>query len=338
MPPPQDENLYARVREDIDHVLDRYLPETAHFSLGLSAEQFLMLRTAIYSLVFEDMNAFAERDEAAHRNSGRVYDRPNFRAVRDYRIANAIYYCDAIQERDLRESFGLRLTENSKREWGVEIQAAARIGRRFVLDHGNATVVGEMSEIGDDCYFLQNVILGAGSIGAPVSGRRHPRIGNHVTVAANAKILGAITVGDGAFIGPDCRITLPVPAGYRVTIVNQLQLTKNTSGHAPLQIDGLVFADDGSGTLELHGDRFDGINSVELVGDDLSPLASVTLNWRPVSSRKLTVRIGAIPGETSPEISEVRLLIRYSNDSDYVIFKHSTALKRSLQSILSSSL
>lgn len=330
-----DESFYPNVREDIDRVLDRYLPETTYLSLGLSSEQFLSLRQNIYACVLEDVNAFAERDEAAHRSSRRVYDRPNFKAVRDYRIANAIYYCSAIGEQDLRESFALRLTENSKREWGVEIHAAAQVGRRFVVDHGNATVIGEMSEIGDDCYFLQNVILGAIPVGQQVSGRRHPTIRNRVTIAAHARVFGPITVGDDAFVGPHCVITSHIPAGHKVTIVNQLQLTRNTSGQMPLQIDGLVFADGESGLLELHGERLETINEIELVSDDLSPLDRVSVESTAVSARKLNIRI--VTDSTQPRPfsnpADIRLLIRHSNSADYVVFKHSTALKRSLEHI-----
>jgi serine O-acetyltransferase len=327
-----DTNLYARVREDIDDVLERYLPQNTYLALGLSSEEFLSIRQTIYGAVFEDLTAFAHRDEAAHRDSSRVYERPNFKAVRDYRIANTLYYCATIDDQELREKFALRITETAKRTWGIEIHAAAEIGSRFVLDHGHATVIGEMCKIGSDCYFLQNVILGATEVGGPVAGRRHPTIGNRVSICAQARIFGPVTVGDDAFIGPHCVITTPIPPGCRVRIVNQLQLTRNRSGDAPPEIDGLVCADCAGPLLELHGNNLDTIDAIELVAEDLSPIPDVRINFEK-ENHKLTFHICAECAllQSLAAGSDIRLLVRHSNYSDYILIKHATALKRALK-------
>lgn len=80
---------------------------------------------------------------------------------------------------------------------GVEIHPAARIGRRFFIDHGSGVVIGETAVVGDDCLLYQGVTLGGTG---KETGKRHPTLGNRVVVGSGAKILGNITIGD------DCRV------------------------------------------------------------------------------------------------------------------------------------
>ncbi|HUC18887.1 MAG TPA: serine O-acetyltransferase EpsC, partial [Acetobacteraceae bacterium] len=77
---------------------------------------------------------------------------------------------------------------------GIEIHPGAKIGRRLVIDHGMGVVIGETAEIGDDVYLYHQVTLGGTS---SERGKRHPTLGDNVIVGAGAKILGAITIGDG---------------------------------------------------------------------------------------------------------------------------------------------
>lgn len=96
---------------------------------------------------------------------------------------------------------------------GIEIHPAARIGRRFFVDHGTGVVVGETTEIGDDVTLYQGVTLGGRTLDA---GKRHPTLGNQVVVGAGAKILGPFTVGDNARIGSNAVVLEAVPAGATV--------------------------------------------------------------------------------------------------------------------------
>lgn len=81
---------------------------------------------------------------------------------------------------------------------GVEIHPAARIGRRFFIDHGAGVVIGETSEIGDDCVFFHNVTLGGTG---KHHGKRHPTVRDGVLIGTGATLLGPVTVGAGAKIG-----------------------------------------------------------------------------------------------------------------------------------------
>ena len=80
---------------------------------------------------------------------------------------------------------------------GIEIHPAAKIGRRFFIDHGMGVVIGETTEIGDDCTVYQGVTLGG--TGKDV-GKRHPTLGNNVMVGAGAKVLGPVKIGSNSKI------------------------------------------------------------------------------------------------------------------------------------------
>ncbi|KAB7754176.1 serine O-acetyltransferase EpsC [Mycolicibacterium mucogenicum] len=92
---------------------------------------------------------------------------------------------------------------------GIEIHPGATIGRRFFIDHGMGVVIGETTEIGNDVMVYHGVTLGGRSLN---KGKRHPTIGNRVTVGAGAKVLGPILVGDDSAIGANAVVTHDVPA------------------------------------------------------------------------------------------------------------------------------
>jgi serine O-acetyltransferase len=96
---------------------------------------------------------------------------------------------------------------------GVEIHPAADLGHRLVIDHGMGVVVGETSEVGDDVHMFHGVTLGGND---PRRVKRHPTVGDEVTIGANATLVGDITVGDGATVGAGAVVVDDVPAGATV--------------------------------------------------------------------------------------------------------------------------
>jgi len=96
---------------------------------------------------------------------------------------------------------------------GIEIHPGARIGRRLFIDHGMGVVIGETAEIGDDVLIYHGVTLG-GLSGQP--GKRHPTVGDHVTIGAGAQVLGPILVGRDARIGANAVVVNPVAPGCTV--------------------------------------------------------------------------------------------------------------------------
>jgi serine O-acetyltransferase len=108
---------------------------------------------------------------------------------------------------------------------GVEIHPAARIGREFFIDHGSGVVIGETAEIGERVTLYQGVTLGGTGF---QRGKRHPTLGDNVTVGSGAKLLGPIAVGDGAKIGANTVVVEDVPP-YATVVGNP--------GH-PVKVDG----------------------------------------------------------------------------------------------------
>lgn len=93
---------------------------------------------------------------------------------------------------------------------GIEIHPAAKIGRRFFIDHGMGVVIGETAEIGDDVLMYQGVVLGGTALEKK---KRHPTIGNNVVIGSAAILLGPIIVGDGARIGANSVVVRSVSPG-----------------------------------------------------------------------------------------------------------------------------
>jgi serine O-acetyltransferase len=96
---------------------------------------------------------------------------------------------------------------------GIEIHPAARIGNEFFIDHGSGVVIGETAAIGNCVTLYQGVTLGGTGF---QRGKRHPTLGNNVTVGSGAKLLGPIAVGDGAKIGANTVVVEDVPPGATV--------------------------------------------------------------------------------------------------------------------------
>ena len=93
---------------------------------------------------------------------------------------------------------------------GIEIHPGAAIGRRVFIDHGMGIVIGETSEIGDDCTLYHGVTLGGTSWN---KGKRHPTLGRGVVLGAGAKLLGPILVGDGAKVATAVGIPARIVTG-----------------------------------------------------------------------------------------------------------------------------
>jgi len=97
---------------------------------------------------------------------------------------------------------------------GVEIHPGARIGRRFFIDHGMGVVIGETAEVGDAVMLYHGVTLGGRSMEHV---KRHPTVGNRVTIGAGARVLGPVHIGDDVQIGANSVVVKDVPGGAVAT-------------------------------------------------------------------------------------------------------------------------
>jgi len=154
----------------------------------------------------EDIRTIKERDPAAKNYLEIFLCYPGLHAIWLHRVAHFLYEEGWYTTARLVSHFNRGLT-------GIEIHPGAKIGRRVFIDHGMGVVIGETSEIGDDCLIYKGVVLGGTTLEKK---KRHPTLGNRVIIGSNSTVLGAITVGDGARIGSGSVVVKPVPAGATV--------------------------------------------------------------------------------------------------------------------------
>jgi len=154
----------------------------------------------------EDIRTIKERDPAAKNLVEIFLCYPGLHAIWFHRIAHALYQRKWFTTARLVSHFSRGFT-------GIEIHPGAKIGRRLFIDHGMGVVIGETTEIGDDCLIYKGVVLGGTTLEKK---KRHPTLGNRVIIGSNSTVLGAITIGDGARIGSGSVVVKSVPAGATV--------------------------------------------------------------------------------------------------------------------------
>ncbi len=148
-----------------------------------------------------DLNAVLERDPAARNRLEIALCYPGLHALWSHRLAHALW----------KHNFKLlaRLVSQVTRTLtGIEIHPGATIGQRFFIDPGMGVVIGETAEVGDDVTLYHGVTLGGTSL---EKGKRHPTIGNNVTIGAGAKVLGNILIGDCSRVGANAVVVKSVP-------------------------------------------------------------------------------------------------------------------------------
>jgi serine O-acetyltransferase len=156
--------------------------------------------------MFEDLKAIYKNDPAARGIEAILY--PGLHAIAAHR-----YVCRPLYKIKFR--FLARFFSQLNRFFtGIEIHPGAKIGKGLFIDHGMGIVIGETTEIGDNCTIYHKVTLGG--TGKHL-GKRHPTIGHNVMIGTAATLLGPITVGNNVKIGaesvvimrdvpPDCTV------------------------------------------------------------------------------------------------------------------------------------
>lgn len=165
------------------------------FSLGAS----------LTTLLKEDLEAARRRDPAARTSLEVALAYPGVHALWAHRIAHAMW-----TKSDLLKLPARLLSQVARSITGIEIHPGAKLGRRMFIDHGMGVVIGETAEVGEDVMLYHGTTLGGVSLS---KGKRHPTVGNRVTIGAGAKVLGPITLGDDSQIGANAVVIRDVPAG-----------------------------------------------------------------------------------------------------------------------------
>jgi serine O-acetyltransferase len=155
----------------------------------------------MFRTIKEQIETIFREDPAAKSVVEILLCYPGFHAIVLHRLAHRLYRagCPLIPR---------VISQISRFFTGIEIHPGATIGRRFFIDHGMGVVIGETTEIGDDCLLYQGVTLGGTG---NEKGKRHPTLGNNVVVGTGAKVLGNIRIGDSVKVGAGSVVVHPVP-------------------------------------------------------------------------------------------------------------------------------
>ncbi len=172
----------------------------------------------VISRIKDDIQSIYHRDPAANSTLEILLNYPGMQAIWMHRISHKLWVRKWHLTARCLSTFSRWFT-------GVEIHPGATIGDRFFIDHGMGVVIGETAEIGDDCTLYHGVTLGGTTWQA---GKRHPTLGNNVVIGAGAKILGPITMNDGARVGSNSVVVKEVPKDTTVVGIPARAVTKAT--------------------------------------------------------------------------------------------------------------
>lgn len=165
----------------------------------------LTLGATLRTLLKEDLEAARKRDPAARTPVEVALAYPGVHALWAHRVAHAMW--------NKSESLKLParlLSQTARFVTGIEIHPGAKLGRRMFIDHGMGVVIGETAEVGEDVMLYHGTTLGGVSLN---KGKRHPTVGDRVTIGAGAKVLGPITLGNDSQVGANAVVIRDVPDG-----------------------------------------------------------------------------------------------------------------------------
>lgn len=220
-------NNIAATIEDVIYNLNKQIYNVCKYSNAFPniTEGELKEKVADFSFAFmdripeireileTDINAFYDGDPAAYSKAEILLSYPGLLAISIYRMAHELYLLGVPMMPRI-------MTEYGHSQTGIDIHPGAVVGKYFFIDHGTGIVIGETTIIGEHVKIYQGVTLGGLSTkgGQSMKGsKRHPTIGNNVTVYSGASILGGNTlIEDDVVIGGNAFVTKSVSKGSRV--------------------------------------------------------------------------------------------------------------------------
>ena len=187
----------------------------------------------LLSTLREDLRNARLHDPAARGDIENALVYSGLHAIWSYRLAHRMWAVPALR------GAARILSQVTRLLTGIEIHPGATIGRRFFIDHGMGVVIGETAEIGDDVMLYHGVTLGGRSL---EHGKRHPTIGNRVTVGAGAKVLGPVHIGADSAIGANAVVTQSVPTESIATGIPAVVRPRGDKQREPL-VDPTCYID-----------------------------------------------------------------------------------------------
>ena len=183
-------------------------------NIGKRPEDVLNKLDELGEILLQDLNFFYDSDPACNGIEEVVMTYPGFLAILYHRIAHIIY-------QNGNKIAARIISEEAHYLTGIDINPGAKIGSPFFIDHGTGIVIGETAVIGDRVKIYQGVTLGALSLSKGhqlQNQKRHPTVGNNVTIYSGASILGDIYIGDNVVIGSNVFLTQSVEANHKVVL------------------------------------------------------------------------------------------------------------------------
>lgn len=162
--------------------------------------------TSFFRSVREDIAAVFESDPAARSYAEVLICYPGLHAVWAHHLSHWLWRHGMRFLARLNSQIARLLT-------GIEIHPGAEIGRRLFIDHGMGVVIGETAIVGDDVTLYQGVTLGGTG---KEKGKRHPTLGNNISIGSGAKLLGNIMIGDNCRVGAGSVVLRNVPANSTI--------------------------------------------------------------------------------------------------------------------------
>lgn len=227
----------------IERVLTEQVQRALQFKEGQLAEEearrrartivdeFMNELPRIQELILKDAEAAFQGDPAAMSREEVILTYPGMFAIMVHRIAHELYVRDVPLIPRL-------MSEYAHGQTGIDINPGAVIGEYFFIDHGTGVVIGETTEIGHHAKIYQGVTLGATSTrkGQLLSGKkRHPTLGDYVTVYSNASVLGGdVVIGSGSVIGGSAFVCESVPENARVGVKDQEIVVRQIGAPEPV--------------------------------------------------------------------------------------------------------
>ena len=220
--------IYRKLKPQIEIALKMPTSDIASNQAETRAEEvcakLISVLPEIRRLLMCDVDAGFNGDPAAKSRAEIIVSYPGLLAIFVYRIAHILY----------KENIPLIpriMTEYAHGITGIDINSGAEIGEYFFIDHGTGVVIGETTVIGNYVKLYQGVTLGALSTrsGQDLAGvKRHPTIGDNVTIYANSTVLGGETViGNGVIIGGNAFITKSIPDYTKIIVKSPEMIFKN---------------------------------------------------------------------------------------------------------------
>jgi serine O-acetyltransferase len=315
---------------ELTRVFDAHV---APSSAGLSKEQRENILSSAQKQAVIDLRGLLGKDPATLRSPEYVLrSYTSFRAVLLHRLAHQLLLASLKETaaHRLAEIFAnpilplpspdptnfltiaaRQISEMAKVQTRVDIHPAARIGCPFILDHGAGTVIGETACIGKDCYFLQDVVLGAANIRDNPPHDRHPKVGDDVIMAGGIRAFGRIRIGSGARIQGLAVITHDIPPNAHVQVQTFLQIVDPKDSIRDPTMPVLYAVLPGlDGVLTLFGENLESAN-VTLVNQNLKSVNSLSehLEVQLRSPCEIRVRIRSpleIIGSTPPIAGDLK--------------------------------